>query len=159
MPLKKLYLLIATVFGIGYLPIMPGTYCSLFCCIIYYFFINNLILIYKVLILFLLFFIGIYVSGKVERIIGSKDPRIIVIDEFVGQMIPLFISNDNFYYYIFSFIFFRVLDVFKPFPIKRIEGMKGGLSVVLDDVIAGFYVFILLLIYTYVLLFYYELAS
>jgi len=139
MHFKKPYLLIASVFGIGYLPIMPGTYCSLFCCIVYYFFMNHLILIYKVLILSLLVFIGIYVSGKVESILEKKDPRLIVIDEFIGQMIPLFISNNNLHYYIFSFIFFRVLDVFKPFPIRRVEKIKGGLAVVLDDVIAGFY--------------------
>jgi len=144
MHFKKPYLLIASVFGIGYLPIMPGTYCSLFCCIVYYFFMNHLILIYKVLILSLLVFIGIYVSGKVESILEKKDPRLIVIDEFIGQMIPLFISNNNLHYYIFSFIFFRVLDVFKPFPIRRVEKIKGGLAVVLDDVIAGFYSLILL---------------
>lgn len=147
---KKLSFIVATVFGIGYLPIMPGTYASLLACLSYYFLISHIFIIYQVGLSFILFLIGIYVSEKVESILGYDDPRIIVIDEYVGQGIALFFAS-NITHLLFSFFIFRIIDIMKPFPIKRIEKIKGGLGIMLDDVIAGIYTLILLLFIKFII--------
>jgi phosphatidylglycerophosphatase A len=85
-----------------------------------------------------MFFIGIWVSGFVEKDIG-KDPGIVVIDEFVGQWLALLFLPKTIWILIAGFLVFRILDIIKPFPAADLEELDGGVGIMLDDVIAGIY--------------------
>ena len=88
------------------------------------------------------FIVGIWASSRVERLWG-RDSQRIVIDEVVGQMITFGIAAGRYQlsatYIALGFGLFRLFDILKPFPIRRLEGFKGGLGVVADDVGAGLY--------------------
>lgn len=137
---------IITFFGIGLLPIAPGTFGSaaglLIGLIIFY--INwKLIFIF----IFILFIIGVYSSNIHQKRTGIKDDSIIVIDEVVGQLIAMALVHDNIILIISSFILFRIFDIFKPWPASYADkNIQGGLGVMLDDVFAGIYVVILLIL-------------
>ena len=135
-----------TMFGVGYFKYAPGTAASLITCLIYLL-INK----YFVLIYFLIFLtiVSIYSIIFIDRIYKKKDEKEIVIDEFIGQSIPIFYSyyllgQDTFNAYLFmiilSFLLFRFFDILKIFPISVIDNkLKNGLGVVLDDILAGIY--------------------
>ncbi len=129
-------LTVASGFGIGYLPVMPGTAGSLAAAVLY--FVLPLGGPVWILIITTAFVIGIWAGNFVEREYG-KDPPLVVIDEFVGQwltfsflpMDPLTLTG--------GFLLFRIFDISKPFPANRAQRLKGGLGIMLDDVIAAVY--------------------
>ena len=86
----------------------------------------------------IIFFIGIWASGTVEKEKG-KDPGIVVIDEFVGQWISLLFLPKTLWIFIAAFLLFRILDIIKPFPAADLEELDGGIGIMLDDVIVGIY--------------------
>jgi phosphatidylglycerophosphatase A len=86
----------------------------------------------------ILFFVGVWVSGTVEKDKG-KDPSIVVIDEFVGQWVALLFLPRILWIFIASFIVFRILDIIKPFPAADLEEIDGGIGIMLDDVIVAIY--------------------
>ena len=97
---KKIF----TLFGIGYLPI-PGTIASLITIIIYYLFYNYLNIIFFIFFLILILFYSFYFLNKtIKKFFPSSDPKEIVIDEFIGQSIPLVICGNNFFLIIISFL-------------------------------------------------------
>ena len=161
--IDKLGLAILTMFGIGY-KYPPGTIASFVTCLIYL----VLIVIFEVnfYILWLIFFIVLVYSlvliDKLSRHFKGKDPKEIVIDEFFGQSIPLvwmsgyIISSGEVYPFFLAFILFRFFDIYKPFPINIVDKkMKNGLGVMLDDIIAGIYTSITILIFSFVYTIYY----
>jgi phosphatidylglycerophosphatase A len=81
--------------------------------------------------------IGIPAASLVARESGRKDPQFVVADEAVGQWIALFAAPPNWTYAIMGLIFFRIFDVWKPFPIRKIEKLPEGWGIMLDDVAAG----------------------
>ena len=101
-------------------------------------------------------FIFIYSIIAINNVLESfdvQDPKEIVVDEVVGQMLPLLAIPiyENFYptsveyYCIAAFLFFRLFDIWKPFPVNYVDkNIKGGLGIMLDDVLAGIYVIIIL---------------
>ena len=150
-----------SLFGIGYISNFPGTIASLVTCIIFYFLwafigIKN-ILIPVILFLLIVFFVSIILINKV---FGDRDSKEIVVDEFIGQSIPLLFwykvdhSNDSFFsgfdlfvnykfetWVILSFFLFRFFDILKPFPVSFFDkNFKNSFGVIMDDVCAGFYV-------------------
>ena len=143
--------------GIGYSKYAPGTMASFVTSLIFIFFY-----IYKINIIFLIFFIilififSVYSIDVFKNSFNNIDAKEIVIDEFVGQSIPIltiysfFSKNDigSFVsYVIVSFILFRFFDILKPYPINKIDkNMKNGFGVMFDDVIAGVYSSIVLLV-------------
>ncbi len=143
--------------GIGYSKYAPGTMASFVTSLIFIFFY-----IYKINIIFLIFFIilififSVYSIDVFKNSFNNIDAKEIVIDEFVGQSIPIltiysfFSKNDigSFVsYVIVSFILFRFFDILKPYPINKIDkNMKNGFGVMFDDVIAGIYSSIVLLV-------------
>ena len=154
-----------SLFGIGYISKFPGTIASFVTCIIFYFLwafigIKN-ILIPVILFLLIVFFVSIYLINKV---FGDRDSKEIVVDEFIGQSIPLLFwykvdhSNDSFFsgfdlfvnykfetWVILSFFLFRFFDILKPFPINLVDNnIKNGFGVMFDDVIAGIFSTIIL---------------
>ena len=159
--INKFLLSILTMFGIGYSKYASGTVASFVTCIIFYSLYSIGYLesrgIYLICIIIIIFFLSILLIDKFSDVFDEKDAKEIVIDEFVGQNIPLFFllfiplntatyNKDFMILIVLSFIFFRFFDILKPYPINLIDKkMKNGLGVMLDDVIAG--IFSALLIY------------
>ncbi|MCB0279748.1 MAG: phosphatidylglycerophosphatase A [Calditrichaeota bacterium] len=133
----------ASAGGIGYLP-APGTMASAIALIIWYLLKPDIIT--SLLIIFITIAIGIYVSGVMERSLG-KDPSVVVIDEFAGMFVSLFMLELSWLNLFLAFSLFRLLDIFKPLGIKRFESINGGWGIMLDDFIAGIYTLCLMFIY------------
>jgi len=132
---------IAALGPFGRLPNAPGTWGSLFATAIAPFCFFPLPVFLRGLVLLIIFIGGSIVSGRAERAHGQKDPGWIVIDELLGQWTTyLFMASFSWNILAAGFVFFRIFDVLKPFPIKRAENwLPGGWSVMLDDLLAGVY--------------------
>ncbi|MGH9442032.1 MAG: phosphatidylglycerophosphatase A family protein [Thermoanaerobaculia bacterium] len=134
----------ATGLGIGMIPFAPGTWGSLeglaiAALIDARFEAGFLLIVLKALAVFLL---GVYWSGRSEAAADSKDPGPIVIDEVAGQLLasaPCALSGlpHSVWLWIASFALFRLFDVWKPGPIRKIQDLPGGWGIMLDDVAAG----------------------
>lgn len=137
--LKNPWQFIALGFGSGLLPKAPGTYGSLAVipfCIALMFLSPPL----QLLVIVFTFFIGWYASNITEKAMGMHDNSSIVIDEFVGMFISVFMFPNVWWYAFIAFVFFRIFDVLKPFPISYLDKkVSGGLGVMLDDVLAGLF--------------------
>ena len=135
---------IATCFKVGYLPLAPGTWGSIFAILLWWAFLKNLnIYIFGILIIFS-FLIGIIASNIVINQRGDADPSYIIIDELVGQWLALLFIPQGYFYIVFSFISFRFFDIVKPWPISLIEKLPKGLGVMSDDFIAGLITLVLI---------------
>jgi phosphatidylglycerophosphatase A len=128
---------LATFGGVGYLPLAPGSWATAVGVAIAYGLGTNLP-VYTILLLVLLA-LGIMASGLVEKQTGQKDPGIVVIDEVVGVMIALWGLPLIWPVMISGFFLFRAFDMFKIYPINKLEGQKGGWGIMLDDCMAGVY--------------------
>lgn len=89
--------------------------------------------------------IGIWASGRVERVLGAKDPSAIVIDEVAGMMLSCLLLPRTLPALVTAFLLFRLFDTWKPFPARESQALAGGLGVMLDDLIAGAYALVLVL--------------
>ena len=133
-----LYLL-ATCFFIGHFPVAPGTIASIVAIIALYFLPTFSILSY-IIILNILFFVGAVVCEKVAHATKIKDAPFIVIDEWFGMWLSLFLVPKNIYFFGAGLLIFRIFDVLKPKPISSLEKhAPGGLGIMLDDAVAGFF--------------------
>ncbi len=129
--------LIASFFYIGYLPIASGTYASV-CSLMIFFFLKEHPFFLAAVTAFIVV-LGFITCGLAEKIFKVKDSSKIVIDEVSGMLICCCFIPATFAHVLTAFILFRVFDIFKPFPIKKIQVLKGSLGVMLDDVLAAFY--------------------
>ena len=158
--IKIINYLFVTCFGIGTLRFAPGTITSLVTTIFLYslFHIinlsNNIILI----ILLIVFIYSFYAVSEYIKYNDNKDPKEVVVDEFIGQSIPIFLyeishgtvkdSQEAVLFYLYIFILFRYFDIKKPFPINFFDKkFKNSFGVILDDVVAGLYVVLTLIIF------------
>jgi phosphatidylglycerophosphatase A len=168
----------ATV-GVGFFPIAPGTLGSLVGIGLYLSvwagidgvltanaIAKRLTFLYvstpqMALMLLLIFFVtmgGIWAASRTERLLQKKDPSVVVIDEVAGQMIALLSGPfwlHTWWSVISAFLLFRLFDIWKPYPLRRLERLEGGLGIMADDVLAGVYALIVnsVLISGYLLLF------
>jgi len=141
--------LLATGLGVGYSPIAPGTLGTLITIPIYYFLSNIPSPLYE-LTLLTFFFFSVWISENAEIFFGKRDDQRIVIDEMMGFLITMLWVPRTILFIIMGFFLFRFFDIFKPFPIRRLEAKcSGGFGVVLDDMIAGVYSNIILQIISY----------
>ena len=145
--------LFVTMFGLGKVKIIPGTFGSLATIIILYIFFH-ILNISSNIILLVLVVIFIYSFSAVENHIKdseNKDPGEIIIDEFIGQSIPIYLyeishgteksSDEAIIIYVICFILFRFFDIKKPFPVSYFDrNFKNSFGVIMDDVFAGIYV-------------------
>jgi len=165
--------------GVGYFPIAPGTMGSLVGVGLYlslwaasYRVLETNVLARKLtllhvwtpqmafmlVVIFLVTMAGIWAATRTERLQQKKDPSIVVIDEVAGQMIAL-LSGPFWFHTSWSiltaFLLFRTFDIWKPYPIRKLEGLESGLGIMADDLAAGAYALIVnsVLISTYLLLF------
>lgn len=136
----KIIKAVATFFFVGYLLFMPGTWGSIAGALIYLLVRHNCYLSWAVFLLLLL--LGFLTAGKAEAIFGKKDDKRIVIDEVCGIMLLYLLIPGSRPFFIAGFILFRLLDILKPYPIKRVEGAGGSFGIMIDDVIAALYSFI-----------------
>ena len=148
---KGIARLIATFFYVGYFPYAPGTLGTLAAIPLYYI-VSGLPYYLYILFVVLFIVISVWASGIAEGIYGEKDPGYIVADEVSGYLVtmtlvPLTLTN-----VVIGFFLFRLFDIVKPPPSRQSERLKGGLGVVMDDVVAGVYANILLQIIARVLL-------
>jgi len=83
--------------------------------------------------------VGVWASGRVERLVGRKDPGVIVIDEVAGMMVSVLFLPRTWPVLLAAFFLFRLFDVWKPFPARQSQTITGGVGVMIDDLIAGIY--------------------
>jgi len=133
---------LSTFFGVGFLPLMPGTFASLAGLLIYFLVKDNLVVF--ILTAILLTFTGFLVSGAAEGIFKIKDPGYVVIDEVAGMLLSLLFIPYDIKWVIAAFLIFRALDTMKPYPAGQIQEIKGSTGIMLDDIIAAAYTNILL---------------
>jgi phosphatidylglycerophosphatase A len=140
--MRKRVKLITSFFYMGYSSFMPGTVGSLGGLIIY-FLVRQSDILYGFSVLFL-FTLGVLFAGEAERVYKRKDPAMIVIDEACGMMLALFFVPFNIYSVILGFFIFRILDILKPPPARRLEKLTGSLGIMFDDIVAALYTNIIL---------------
>lgn len=133
--------LLGSGFYTGYIPIASGTWGSLAGLIIYLFpgFENPSLMIFMISLFIL---IGVPIATKFEKLYG-KDPKECTIDEVVGMWITLLFIPKKIWWIVLAFLIWRALDILKPFPARKLEEIKGGWGIMLDDIAAGIYSFIL----------------
>ena len=158
--IKKFNLLFVTMFGLGNIKIIPGTFGSLATVVFLYILFHvfnistNIILLLLVLI-FIYSFQAIAIHIKDNE---NKDPKEVIIDEFIGQSIPIYLyeishgteksSDEALIFYGICFVLFRFFDIAKPFPVSFFDkNFKNSFGVIMDDVIAGLYVVLTLIIF------------
>jgi len=160
---RDYFALAVSTCGVGYLPIAPGTWGSLLGVVFYLLlwslsqrvlFANAAMrrfslveveipqLAFMLIVIFLVSMAGIWAASQAERLAQRKDPGIVVIDEVAGQMIALL--PGPFYVHtwwsiISAFVLFRAFDIWKPYPIRRLEKLESGLGIMADDIVAGIY--------------------
>ena len=151
--IKTFNSLFVTMLGLGRIKFIPGTFGSLATTIILYYLFHtlnispNTILIYLIIIFVYSFYaVSIHIDNNKD-----KDPGEIIIDEFIGQSIPIYLyeishgttkdAGEAIVYYSLFFILFRYFDIMKPFPVSFFDkNFKNSFGVIMDDVCAGFYV-------------------
>ncbi|MBO6485338.1 MAG: phosphatidylglycerophosphatase A [Pelagibacteraceae bacterium] len=158
--INKINFLFVTLFGIGKIKKIPGSLASLATTLFLFFLFHilnispNIVLISVIII----FFISLYAVNIFIKDLENKDPKEVVIDEFIGQSIPLCLyevahnvpkeTGEILKFYFIMFILFRIFDITKPFPVSYYEkNFKNSLGVIMDDVCAGLYVVAILVLY------------
>ena len=158
--IKNLNFLFVTFFGIGTLKYAPGTITSLITTIFLFSLfhilnLSNIVILIGLITILIYAFIGAAYYIKNDT---NKDPKEVVIDEVIGQSIPIYLyeiahgtnkdSKEAILFYIYIFILFRFFDIKKPFPVNFFDKkFKNSFGVIMDDVIAGFYVVLTLIIF------------
>lgn len=161
------YLALAcATWGVGYAPLAPGTFGSAVGVGIYLLVgamsaqvfaygtahgwslerLVSLRMTFMLLLVALLTIVGVWAASQTEKLLGRKDPGIVVVDEVVGQLIAfLFVPfNSGWWVVIVGFVLFRLFDIWKPYPIRRLEMLESGLGIMADDILAGVYAAILM---------------
>ena len=158
--INKINFLFVTLFGIGKIKKIPGSLASLVTTLFLFFLFHilnispNIVLISVIII----FFISLYAVNIFIKDLENKDPKEVVIDEFIGQSIPLCLyevahnvpkeTAEILKFYFIMFILFRIFDITKPFPVSYYEkNFKNSLGVIMDDGCAGLYVVAILVLY------------
>lgn len=145
--------LIGTGFGTGFSPFAPGTCGALLAMAIWglsYAFLPSVTqLLWGLFALIVVFtVVGVWAANRLEACWGT-DPSRVVVDEMVGTWIPLLAVPDSSSWYLYALgalVLFRLFDIFKPLGIRRMENLKGGLGIMMDDILAGCYSLVLLLV-------------
>tara|TARA_B100000965_G_scaffold22350_1_gene16842 strand:+ start:403 stop:897 length:495 start_codon:yes stop_codon:yes gene_type:complete len=158
--INKITFLFVTLFGVGRIGKIPGSIASLITTIFLFFLFHvinispNIILIAVVII----FFISIFAVNIFIKNLDNKDPKEVVIDEFIGQSIPICLyeiahegakeTNEVLTFYFLMFVLFRIFDITKPYPVSYYDrNFKNSFGVIMDDVCAGLYVVAVLVLY------------
>jgi phosphatidylglycerophosphatase A len=136
--MKRFAVLMATAGGAGYAPFAPGTAGSAVGLLIY-FLMRTWPALWQVAVLASISGVGLWASGVAARHFNREDPGEVVIDEVAGQLATLCLTGAGVWGAVLGFLVFRVLDIVKPWPSNRFEGLPGGLGIMADDLMAGAY--------------------
>lgn len=128
---------IASFGYVGLLPGAPGTYGSLAAVAVWWFFVPADNLPVQIILVIAATVAGLWAAEIMEQSTGAKDPGWIVIDEVAGMWLALLGSLSNLWYFAGAFVLFRLFDILKPGPINRLQGLRGGVGVMADDIAAG----------------------
>jgi phosphatidylglycerophosphatase A len=142
--MKKFHILISSYFYLGFFPKAPGTIGSLGAIPLIYL-AHQLGFYFYVFLYILLLFLGVWSSYKTSLEFQDKDPEQVVIDEVLGMYTIYFFVKPTPINLLLGFIIFRIFDILKPYPIRKIEELPKGFGIVFDDIIAGLYTTIVLL--------------
>ena len=158
--MNKLIFLFVTLFGIGKLKKIPGSYASLATTVFLFilFHILNISPNFILIVVIIVFFISLYAVNIFIKDLDNKDPKEVVIDEFIGQSIPICLyeiahegtkeNSQVLTFYFIMFILFRIFDITKPYPVSYYDkNFKNSFGVIMDDVCAGLYVVAVLVLY------------
>ena len=158
--LNKINFLFVTLFGIGKIKKIPGSFASLVTTIFLFFLFHilNISLNIVLICVIIIFFISLYAVNIFIKDLDNKDPKEVVIDEFIGQSIPICLyeiahegtkeTDQVLTYYFIMFVLFRIFDITKPFPVSYYDkNFKNSFGVIMDDVCAGLYVVSVLVLY------------
>ena len=156
---NKFYINILTIFGIGKIKYAPGTFASLFTCFFYFYLFSQKVNFFAILIFYFFIVISsINLINSLSKHFRKKDSKEIVIDEFIGQSIPVCLyevahnmskeTDQVLKFYFIMFVLFRIFDIAKPFPVNYYDkNFKNSFGVIMDDVCAGLYVVAILVLY------------
>jgi len=158
--INKINFLFVTLFGIGKIKKIPGSVASL-STIFFLFFLFHVLNISPNIVLFfiiIIFFVSLYAVNIFIKNLTHKDPNEVVIDEFIGQSIPVCLyeivhnvpkeSDQVLKFYLIMFLLFRIFDIVKPFPVNYYDkNFKNSFGVIMDDVCAGLYVVVIFVSY------------
>ena len=158
--INKLNFLFVTLFGIGKISTIPGSIASLFTVILLFILFQILKISADIVLiaLIIIFFLSLYSVNIFIKNLDDKDPKEIVIDEFIGQSIPICLyeiahagtktTSEILTFYFIMFILFRIFDITKPYPVGYYDkNFKNSFGVIMDDVCAGLYVVAVLVLY------------
>jgi phosphatidylglycerophosphatase A len=136
--MKRLAVLLATSGGAGYAPIAPGTAGSAVGVVIYLL-TCKLSAVVQIALVAVVSIVGVWAAEEGARHFQREDPGQVVIDEVAGQLLTLLLTGVGWIGAIVGFFIFRVLDVIKPFPARRLEHLHGGLGIMADDLMVALY--------------------
>ena len=158
--INKINFLFVTLFGIGKVKKIPGSIASLATTILLFFLMHILKISPDIILIsvIIIFFISLYSVNIFIKDLDNKDPKEVVIDEFIGQSIPICLyeiahegskeTTQVLTSYFIMFILFRIFDIAKPFPVSYYDkNFKNSFGVIMDDVCAGLYVVAVLVLY------------
>ncbi len=128
----------STCFRIGYFPLAPGTLGSLIA-FIAWILLPETSIISLIIAISIIFIIGVFSTGFIEKSYKIQDPSYIIIDEWVGMWIALLFVTNETIWLVLSFVLFRLFDILKIYPVNKMEKLNGGMGIMLDDVVAGLY--------------------
>jgi len=134
----RITLLVATGLGLGSVPVAPGTIGSL-AGLPFAWGLHFLPLWGQVVVAAITFLVGIPVCAAGARLLGTKDPGAVVFDEIAAFSIVFLFVPFNLLSAVLGFVLFRLFDIWKPWPARRVERLPGGLGIMADDFVAGFY--------------------
>jgi len=135
--MNTLSMIFSTFLGTGFFPVAPGTAASFITMLLFRLGIYKLSWPFQALIIVALFIAGGAASTRYARLLNRKDPGRIVIDETCGQLIALFLVTPGWKELLLAFFLFRIFDIIKPYPIKKLEALPHGWGIMADDVGAG----------------------
>ena len=158
--LNKINFYFVTLFGIGKIKKIPGSFASLATTLFLFFlfYVLNVLPSIVLISVIIIFFISLYAVNIFIKDLDNKDPKEVVIDEFIGQSIPICLyeiahegpkeTNEVLTFYFIMFILFRIFDISKPYPVSYYDkNFKNSFGVIMDDVAAGLYVVAVLVLY------------
>ena len=158
--LKKINFLFVTLFGIGKISKIPGSIASLVTTVFLFFLFHAVNISANIILasIVVIFFISLWSVSIFIKSLDNKDPNEVVIDEFIGQSIPICLyeiahegtkeTSQVLTFYFIMFILFRIFDIVKPYPVSYYDkNFKNSFGVMMDDVCAGLYVVAVLVLY------------
>ncbi len=136
---NKLILWLASGLGLGYAPLVPGTFGTLLGVLVY-FYLGRLEWWAVLPIIIIIILVAVWSSHQAELILFTRDPQMVTIDEVAGYLVTMFTFTTGWKWLLAGFILFRIFDIIKPWPASHFDQVsKSGFAVVMDDIFAGIY--------------------